>query len=156
MWLTDNINNPLIRNYYIPNKNFHTTGWGYWTGKVGPHTGYTHSDEVKERQRQMLLGTKHSVETKVKMSISHKGLVKTLEHRRNLSKSLSGVAKTEKHKASLSDSHKIPIIQYDINGNFIKEWAGIIDAQRTLGINHIPECCKGKNKTAGGYKWSYK
>ena len=32
-----------------------------------------------------------------------------------------------------------------------------MDAQRELGISstHIAAVCKGKRKTAGGYKWRY-
>jgi hypothetical protein len=154
--IKENINNILIRNYYIPNKNFHTTGWGYWTGKIGPHKGHRHTDEVKERQRKMMLGTTHSDETKSKMSNSHKGKVKSVEHRLNLSKALSGKPKSNYHKKIISEVHKIPIIQYDKFGNFIKEWNGIIDAQRELNITHITDVCKGRTKSAGGYVWKYK
>lgn len=49
------------------------------------------------------------------------------------------------------------INQYDINGNFIKEWESIIEVERQLKIrnSHISECCKGKCKTAGGFIWKY-
>lgn len=53
----------------------------------------------------------------------------------------------------------IPILQFDKNGNFIKEWASTMDVQRELHIQHsnIIKCCKKKknNKSAGGYKWGY-
>jgi hypothetical protein len=52
-----------------------------------------------------------------------------------------------------------PILQFDINGNFIKEW----DSSSSFGkfINkdvcgNIIACIKGKQKTAYGYKWEYK
>lgn len=49
-------------------------------------------------------------------------------------------------------------IQYDINGNFIKEWNCVRDIERQLKISNesISRCCTGKTKTAGGYKWKYK
>ena len=57
-----------------------------------------------------------------------------------------------------SDTEKIQINQYDLKGNLIKEWKGIIDASKKLKISNgnIVNCCKGKRKTAGGYKWNYK
>ena len=47
------------------------------------------------------------------------------------------------------------VIQYDLDGNFIKMWDSIKDAQQTLKISHISRCCLGKSKTAGGYVWKH-
>lgn len=53
--------------------------------------------------------------------------------------------------------HKTSIIlQYDLNGNFIKEWFSIKEAEQTLNINNISKCCRGLREKAGGYKWKYK
>ena len=43
-------------------------------------------------------------------------------------------------------------------GEVIREWECIIDAERELGIHggDISRCCRGKGKTAGGFKWAYK
>ena len=53
-----------------------------------------------------------------------------------------------------------PILQYDLNGNFIKEWSSIKDANLSLGkdkdSSSIGECCKGKKQTAYKFKWKYK
>lgn len=50
------------------------------------------------------------------------------------------------------------VIQYDLNGIFVKEWESMHEVERQLKINnsHISACCKGKRKTAGGYIWMYK
>ncbi len=50
---------------------------------------------------------------------------------------------------------KRPVLQYDINMNFIKEWESTKIVLRTLGIKVI-DCCKGRNKTRGGFIWRYK
>jgi len=49
------------------------------------------------------------------------------------------------------------IEQYDLQGNFIKDWIGIRDVARKTNIKHqnISACCVGKQKTAGGYIWRY-
>ena len=51
-----------------------------------------------------------------------------------------------------------PIIQYDKEGNFIKEWECANDVERVLGISnkHIGSVCLGKRKSCGGYIWKYK
>lgn len=50
------------------------------------------------------------------------------------------------------------IIQCDTNGIYIRQWKSIKEASSALNIDNslITKCCKGKRKTAGGYKWSYK
>lgn len=50
------------------------------------------------------------------------------------------------------------IIQFDIDGNFIKEWVSASLVERELGIlkPNICKCCKGERKSAGGYIWKYK
>ena len=53
---------------------------------------------------------------------------------------------------------KIPtrvIYQYDLCGNFLNKYNGIQEAERITGIKNICLCCKGKNKSAGGYVWRY-
>jgi len=101
-------------------------------------------------------GTKHSDETKKKMSESHKGIVKDEVWRTNLSKSLTGKSKSKEHIAKLRECHKIPVLQYTKDGEFIKEWAGACDAMRELNIHQISSVCKGKQKSAGGFTWKYK
>ena len=49
------------------------------------------------------------------------------------------------------------ILQYTKSGEFVREWASAMEAQRELGIaqSNICACCKGKLKSAGGYAWKY-
>ena len=55
----------------------------------------------------------------------------------------------------VSNSHKIPILQYDVDGNFIREWDCANDVGREVQ-GQICKCLKGKLKSACGYKWKYK
>lgn len=61
----------------------------------------------------------------------------------------------EKIKAKY-DFHSKPVLQYDINNNLIKEWPSITDAEQTLEIYKISECCSFKRRSAGGFIWRYK
>lgn len=49
------------------------------------------------------------------------------------------------------------VFQYDLNDNFIQEFASVRLAQRHFGVKvNITDCCNGKAKTAKGFKWKYK
>jgi hypothetical protein len=52
----------------------------------------------------------------------------------------------------------IPIIQYDLEGNFIREWESAKQASRELKINRtdIGCCCNRKKNKALGYIWRFK
>ena len=49
--------------------------------------------------------------------------------------------------------------QYDLDGNFIKEWESITSFLKTNNIDlensGITCCCKGRQKTSHGYIWKY-
>jgi hypothetical protein len=47
--------------------------------------------------------------------------------------------------------------QYDLDGNFIKTYKTLYEAQRETNVTNqnIHKVCNGSRKTAGGYKWRY-
>lgn len=53
-------------------------------------------------------------------------------------------------------SLKRKVYQISKDNQIIKEWESIKEAQNSLKITHISECCRGKYKTSGGYVWKYK
>lgn len=51
------------------------------------------------------------------------------------------------------------INQYDIEGNFIKEWSSISEATKFYNIKHnsnLAACCRGISESSHGFKWKYK
>lgn len=52
--------------------------------------------------------------------------------------------------------NKRTILQFNKNGDFIKEWNTITEATKTTGANNIVACCKGNIRNSGGYVWRYK
>jgi len=58
---------------------------------------------------------------------------------------------------SAKDKRK-PILQFDLNNNFIKEFISTKDAERQTGLSHkqIGRVALGQRKTAYGYIWRYK
>lgn len=103
---------------------------GRFVGEKSPCYGKTMSDELKEKLRQANLGRKASEETKRKLSEMRKGL---------------------------GNSHCRKVVQYTLEGEFIKVWDYIKQASEELNINdtHIVNCGKGTRKSAGGYQWRY-
>lgn len=47
------------------------------------------------------------------------------------------------------------INQYDLNGNFIKQWDSIADIIKELKDTNVYKCCVGKYKQSKGYIWKY-
>lgn len=49
------------------------------------------------------------------------------------------------------------VYQYDINGNFIKQWNSVSEVSRVTGFSkgNISLNCRGGSITCNGFKWSY-
>ena len=59
------------------------------------------------------------------------------------------------HRDNNRKSKNKPILQFDLDGNFIREWLCANDIGRTARVN-ISYCLKGRIKTAYGFIWKYK
>ena len=138
--------------------------------------GKHHSEETKRKMSQSGKGRIFSDEHKQKISRALIGIERFNlrgENNHNYGKHLSDETKrkiseskkgkygkpmSEENKIKLSQRVRKAVWQYDINGNFIKEWTSITEASRQLKIiaSDISACCNDKIKTAGGYIWRYK
>jgi group I intron endonuclease len=163
-------------NYWCNLLNCHNRSFGYNIQPTNPDNLKKHSEETKLKIRTNTKGIKKSDKTKQKMSNSMKGKPKSEEHKKNLSKSKTGQKMPEKTKESLrlsntgriqtkeeiekrANKNKKPIIQMDLKGNFIKEWAGIVDVVQELNLKytpHIGDCCIGRRNNSLGFKWKFK
>ena len=96
--------------------------------------------------------------------VDHYGNMQNPITRQRLSNSLKGRKileewKEKSRKARINHpSFSKTVLQYDLDGNFIKEYPSSNEAARQLHISagHIRYCCRGKEKTCGGFKWSFK
>jgi hypothetical protein len=102
--------------------------------------GATISESHKNKIREYMTGKIYSDESKEKMS--------QLYHQRPQSV-------IEKTKKSISLAKSSPIIQYNTDGIFLKEWPSIKEAY-TYHKGDISSCCQGRQKTAAGFIWKYK
>lgn len=72
---------------------------------------------------------------------------------------LRNISEKQKQRFSnLGKASRKKVLQYDLQGNFIKEWDSMKEAEKRLNIwyTNISNCCRGIYKTAGGYVWKYK
>ena len=75
----------------------------------------------------------------------------------------NGLAKpSNKQKQAVAkyakENYSKKVVQYSLNGEFIKEWNSMHDVWRELGIrpSYICRCCKGLRNQTYGYIWKYK
>ena len=115
---------------------------------------------LREERKQKLRGPRPHLVGKKKKPLNE-------ESKKKISNSLKGrdaywmkgKKRTNEEKKKISEIHKISIHQYDLQGNFIKEWSSQTEASISLGIkiSSINNCLKkGFNSSSGGYIWKYK
>lgn len=96
-----------------------------------------------------------------KLRDNFKNIVKPIseETRKKLSESAKGKKHSDETRRKLSESNtnKVAIVQLELNGVFVKKYNSASDANNKTNIDTsgIIKACKGKYKTAGGYKWMY-
>ena len=61
-------------------------------------------------------------------------------------------------KNGINNKYNKAVLQYDLNGNFIKEYHSQAYASKvtTIQQSNISSACRNKIKTAGGYIWKFK
>lgn len=100
-----------------------------------------------------------------KPEVNHKDTNKENNHASNLewntrSENQLHAYKTGIQRPKLSKDNILSkkVLQYDLEGNFIKEWNCTKDIQRELNIKnqYISACCLGKTKTTHNYIFRYK
>ena len=136
-WCTyqENMNNPITRKRISNNR-----------------TGIKFSEETKKKLSKAhkgkmsgkdnpFFGKHHSEETKKRISEYNKGKKITEEHKKKL---VEGVIKKKSKK----------VIQYTLDGEFIKEWPSVSECKKN-GFSHVDSCCRGERKTANGFIWRY-
>lgn len=70
-----------------------------------------------------------------------------------------GTINIRKSQKQLNHKNKSKVVlQYSLDGTFIKEWKSTMDVRRNLGFcqSHISECCRNIIKSAYGYLWKFK
>lgn len=120
---------------------------------LGGHSnsGYHHKAETKQKIRESLTGAKHTAERIAKNSKAKKNQWQKSDYRRRMSEAHKGKSKGKNNPTARQ------VCQYDMQGNFIRVFDCITDAEKALGIDHrqISDCCRKKQKSSHGYIWKY-
>lgn len=103
-------------------------------------------------------GRKHSQETKDYMRKLYKGRPLTEETKKKISYAKKGKKLSAETRLKLKGRGNRPVIQYDIKGDFIKEFESAKLAGETLGLwkSDITQCCIGNRKTVNKFIFKHK
>lgn len=99
----------------------------------------------RERMANSLTGKKHTDKQKKARSKRMMGLRVGEKH------PMFGKNHTEETKLKMSESRKKPVICIDTGQRF----DSVKEANQFMGIKTVGDCCNGKYKTAGGYRWRF-
>ena len=141
------IEKSLIKKYRTNEKEF-----GYNIESGGQCSNLAES--TKQKLREAHIGKSVSKEAREKMRASRNRFLSENpeEYKKTMDNMMLAVEKAAELKRK-------PVIQYDLDGNFLAVWNSTREAERVLGIyhSHIAKCCNKvpKYNTAGGYRWEY-
>jgi hypothetical protein len=118
--------------------------------------GIKQSQEIISNRVTKNTGKKRTLEQREVLSKAFKNRVFSEERNKKIGEAHKGIAKP-KSQTTINKLKK-PIIQYDKQGNFIKEWDSANDAGRFYGSDTtIQNALKQRRcKTAYGFIWKYK
>lgn len=141
----------LIKKYKSNNHKY-----GYNIANGGNYSGRM-SQETKNKISKSLKGRKFTNEHKNKISESQKGYKNHMYGKHLSQETKDKISKGNLINPSSGCFKSQKISQYTIQGEYIKTWDSMGQIYRELGIKHccISDCCRGKQKTSGGYIWKY-
>lgn len=132
-------------------------------GENHPQYGTKLSEERKKQHSERMKGPgnpnfgkkipKEVIEKRIQ-TIKNINRETRLETKEKISNSLKEYYKTTYKKGVKTNGKKVR--QYDLNGNFIKEYYSISEAARTLNVANttISRACERVNGMSGGYRWT--
>jgi hypothetical protein len=125
-----------------------------------------------EEQKQKMRGPRPGTGEKISKTLRERNHSQyyTDKIREKISNSLKGKPKpfSDDHKKAMGIAKRKnakPVLQYDLDGNFIKEWESKGQAAQYLKeetkrtsnlMTQIKDCILGRQKTCCGYIWKYK
>jgi hypothetical protein len=145
--ILENYENPLNRNYSIPNTGFYAGGEPETNPNYGKRRTRKWKKEQRERMEEYYKTHPYPNEGKTFDNKWRKGISKT-----RIENELS------KGKNNNNYGNGKTVLQCDKDGNIIKEWISGHTAAKyfKVGKENIYRCLQGKNKSSCGFTWRYK
>lgn len=126
-------------------------------------TGYLQIGLKSERTRKLGLVHRLVAEAFIpnaenKREVNHINGIKTDNRVENLEWNTSQENTIHAYKKGLEKHCSTKVLQYDLQGNLLREWDSIKEAGAKTNTEpgNISACCRGHRRKAGGYMWSYK
>lgn len=117
--------------------------------RKGKNTGEQNANyqgKYSKGENNGFFGKNHTEETKSKVG----------KHHINQNYGLTGESHPMFGKTGKNHPQSKAVFQINKDTNeIIKEWESMTSAEKELKIRHISECCRGKLKISGGFKWAY-
>lgn len=105
---------------------------------------HKHTNEFKKIKKIKMLGNQYA-----------KGFIRSDKFKENLSAMYKGKPFNKEAKAASLLVLSKPVKQFTKDGLFIRDFVSAVEAERTLKIKHVGDCCNKKRKTAGKFKWEW-
>lgn len=117
----------------------------------------TIGEETRERMSKAQTGRKHSEETKNKQSISKIGKARSQETKDKLKLAHIGKKASDETKKKMSLKKGKKILQYSLDGTFVKEWKSGAEIARFFNKSSesVLACCRGVQKSSAGFIWRF-
>lgn len=134
--------------FHIYNKQTLNPKYGYNKAtNIENTSGYKMSKYSRNKMSLAKKGTKMHPNTKKALLEANKNRVYDIKH-----------LLTKEVRDSIAESQQKTTLQYDLQGNFIKEWKSVKEAAECCGIlsTRISACARGSRLRAGDFQWFYK
>lgn len=116
-------------------------------------------EERKKHHSKSMKGKKHSEETKKKQSLAKKGKhFHTEKSKKKISEKMKGYVFSKERNQKIGKANSTSVLQYDLEGNFIKEWSSLTEASLKTKTNRssISNCINNKLKSTNNFIWKQK
>ncbi len=149
--IKENFKDPLNRNGTIPDGKYHTKGKVIVKDKNCNVMCVDVNDERYLSGELISINKGRKFTEEHKRKISWNGKFHSEESKKKMSESQKGKPRTHKTKAK-------PLIQLDLEGNFIKEWDSLSEAANFYNTSpgSLSTGIDQPKKTRVGYKWQWK
>jgi len=132
-------------------------------------TGYHQTEEAKQKISEVQTGRERSIQDRENVGSFFREFYKTHPHpqtgthqsqeaKEKFKQKMSGKNNPNYKKYGYANPTSKPVFQFDLNGNYIKDYGSIAEAERFNNYktkSGIHACCKNKAKTAYDYIWRY-
>lgn len=114
-------------------------------------------EEVSKQQREARIGTTQNQSTKKKISKTLSGRTLSSRTKNRMKIAQTGILHSEETKRKIRENsrEKKPVLQYSLDGEFIREWDSVQKAIQEYGIG-VAMCVTGRQLTTKGFKFSHK